>query len=254
MRVLSRAWQILLKGIAEVQTAPRPLPAAEMVLVRLAYAADLPTPDEAIRQLREGMVPAGGSGPAPATGGGGGGGPRGGPTLAAANAMPTAAPRPARDSQPTVALSTFEDAVRLAETNRDVGLKFAMERHVRIVRFEDGRIEFNPVPGANAGLAGEMGRKLSAWTGRRWIVAVSGEVGQPTLAETREAKRSRLVDDARADPTVAAILARFPGAEIVDVQFPEEAAPVSAAGGFDADDGIDGLGLDPLPDVDDFDD
>lgn len=249
VRVLSRAWQILLKGIAEVQTAPRPLPAAEMVLVRLAYAADLPTPDEAIRQLKEGMGSGGGT---PAPSGGPGGGARGGPTLAAANAMPTAAPRPARESAPTMALATYEDAVKLAETNRDVGLKFAMERHVRIVRFEDGRIEFNPVPGANPGLAGEIGRKLSLWTGRRWIVAVSGEEGQPSLAERREAQRSQLVDDARADPTVAAILARFPGAEIVDVQFPEAAAAETAAGY--GGDGVDDLAIDPIPDFDDFDD
>src|SRR6476646_2130143 len=51
MRVLSRMWQMLLKGIAEVQTATRPAAAAEMVLVRIAYVADLPTPDEAIRML-----------------------------------------------------------------------------------------------------------------------------------------------------------------------------------------------------------
>src|SRR4051812_2398685 len=55
IRVLSRAWQILLKGIPEVQTATRPIAAAEMVLVRLAYAADLPSPDEALRALKDGV-------------------------------------------------------------------------------------------------------------------------------------------------------------------------------------------------------
>ena len=54
MRVLARTWQMLLKGIAEVQAAGRPLAAAEMVLVRIAYAADLPTPDEVIRSLSDG--------------------------------------------------------------------------------------------------------------------------------------------------------------------------------------------------------
>ncbi|MGA8611825.1 MAG: DNA polymerase III subunit gamma/tau, partial [Xanthobacteraceae bacterium] len=51
MRVLARTWQMLLKGIAEVEAAGRPLAAAEMVLVRIAYAADLPTPDEVVRSL-----------------------------------------------------------------------------------------------------------------------------------------------------------------------------------------------------------
>ena len=53
MRVLSRMWQMLLKGITEVQAATRPAAAAEMVLVRIAYVADLPTPDEAIRMLEQ---------------------------------------------------------------------------------------------------------------------------------------------------------------------------------------------------------
>lgn len=250
VRVLSRAWQILLKGLAEVQTAPRPLPAAEMVLVRLAYAADLPTPDEAIRQLREGFG-APQPGPGPSGGGGGGGGAqaqgRAMPTLAASTPRPTARALPAREPA-ALAVASFEDAIRLAERNRDVGLKFAMERHVRLVRFEDGRIEFNPVPGANPGLAGEIGRKLSLWTNRRWIVAVSGETGAPTVAETREATRNRLVDDARADPTVAAILARFPGAEIVDVQFPDAAGDAGPADG-----GFDDLGDVPPPDLDGYD-
>ena len=71
MRVLSRMWQMLLKGIAEVQTATRPAAAAEMVLVRIAYVADLPTPDEAIRMLDQngggGQIASGGAAPSRAT-------------------------------------------------------------------------------------------------------------------------------------------------------------------------------------------
>src|SRR5258708_2234136 len=73
IRVLARAWQMLLKGIAEVEASGRPLAAAEMVLVRLAHAADLPSPDEVIRALddktsgtraeRNGGAPSGGSPP-----------------------------------------------------------------------------------------------------------------------------------------------------------------------------------------------
>ena len=217
VRVLSRAWQLLVKGIAEVQAAPRPLPAAEMVLVRLAYAADLPTPDEAIRLMRDGAFagqPASNGAPP-----GGGGGPR----AVIEGGRPQGGASTARLAEPAAAtamrLHSFEDAVRLAEQNRDIGLKFALERHVRLVSFADGHLEFNPVEGANPALAGEIGRKLSAWTGRRWIVAVSRQPGQSTLAEVKQARRDQAVDDARADPVIAAILARFPGSEIVDVQF-----------------------------------
>ncbi len=74
IRVLTRAWQILTKGLQETQTAPRPIIAAEMLLVRLAYAADLPTPDEALKMLRDGNGAQGGgasSGQGPRGGGGG---------------------------------------------------------------------------------------------------------------------------------------------------------------------------------------
>ncbi len=239
--VLSRAWQILLKGIAEVQAAPRPLPAAEMVLVRLAYASDLPTPDEAVRMLRDGAGEGGGRGPA-AGASPGGGGPRG---LVQGGAPARAIGRPAPVAAPSgPVLASFEDVVGLAERNRDVGLKFALERHVRLVSFEDGHISFTPVAGANPGLAGEIGRKLTQWTGRRWIASVARDGTAETLHEAREAARNRMVDDARADPTVAAILARFPGAEIVDVRVPGETAPEGGPAPFD-----DGA---PPPDPDDY--
>ncbi|WP_084798674.1 DNA polymerase III subunit gamma/tau [Pleomorphomonas koreensis] len=257
VRVLSRAWQLLLKGIQEVQTAPRPLPAAEMVLVRLAYAADLPTPDEALRMLKDGTFP----GLTPPVGGPSPGGD--GPRARAANGFSGAA---LRRAEPEAAagprLDSFEAVVALAESNRDIGLKFALERHVRLVRFEDGRIEFSPVDGANPGLAGELGRKLSAWTGRRWIVAVSRDEGRPTLYETREARRREAVDDALADPVVAAIFRLFPGAEIVDVKFGDEpeaptpAGPVPGGPTFeDTGDWTEGF-IDEMPDpgIGDFDD
>lgn len=98
------------------------------------------------------------------------------------------------------------------------------------MRFEDGRLEINPQPGAHPNLAGDLGRKLTAWTGRRWIVSVSREDGAETIQSRRDAERRTLVDDARADPVVSAILARFPGAEIVDVRMPgDPAAPDTAA-------------------------
>ncbi len=256
VRILSRAWQLLLKGIQEVQTAPRPLPAAEMVLVRLAYAADLPTPDEALKMLREGSFP--GMNPP-------GGGLPGGGDGARARSAHGFGGAVARRAEPELAagprLDSFEAVVALAESNRDIGLKFALERHVRLVRFEDGRIEFSPVEGANPALAGEIGRKLTGWTGRRWIVAISREEGRPTLAEMREVRRREAVDDALADPVVAAIFRLFPGAEIVDVKFEDEPEPLPAgpAGGGatfeDTGDWTEGF-IDEMPDpgFGDFDD
>ncbi|MDQ0467936.1 DNA polymerase III subunit gamma/tau [Labrys wisconsinensis] len=218
MKVLTRLWQMLLKGIGEVQTASKPLAAADMVLVRLCYAADLPTPDDLIRQLAEGGGPArttgGGAAPPPPAGGGS---PRA--VLAATNA----APRPvlteaAPATRPARALAGFAELVALATEKRDLPLKLALERFVRLVAFEDGRIDIALEAGAPATLVNDLSRKLSDWTERRWLVVISGERGAPTLREQAEARQAEVLTGVRADPLVRAVLERFPGAQIVDVR------------------------------------
>jgi DNA polymerase III subunit gamma/tau len=237
MRVLARTWQMLLKGIEEVAAAGRPLAAAEMVLVRIAYAADLPTPDEVIRSLGDGARGNGasaapGAPPAPraetsaradaprATDM-----PRGG-TRAALAAAPAELParepvaRSEQTSVTAVALQSFEELVALAAEKRDLALKSALERDVRLVRFEDGRLEFSLEPSAQKSLTGELSKKLADWTGRRWMVIVSAEQGQPSLYAQAQARKAELKDGVRGDPLVQAVLTRFPGAEIVDVRTP----------------------------------
>jgi DNA polymerase-3 subunit gamma/tau len=243
MRVLARTWQMLLNGIEEVAAAGRPLAAAEMVLVRIAYAADLPTPDEVIRSL--GDTPHGnGSAPAPAPGGQPSPRaemparaerteiPRGGtrPALAAAAPAELPANEPvARREEPSVtarALANFEELVALATEKRDLSIKSALERDVRLVRFEDGRLEIGLETSAPKALTGELSRKLGEWTGRRWMVIVSAEPGAPTLYAQAQTRKAELKDGVRADPLVQAVLARFPGAEIVDVR-PQPGAPAA---------------------------
>ena len=235
MRVLSRTWQMLLKGLEEVAAAGRPLAAAEMVLVRIAYAADLPTPDEVIRSLGEGTRGNGAGAPTP-------GGPssprpdmrsetrsevpRGATRAALAAAAPAEMPAPAPAvgrvalNTPARALKSYEDLVALAAEKRDLAIKSALEREVRLVRFEDGRLEVALEASAPKALTGELSKKLSDWTGRRWMVIVSAEPGAPTLYAQAQMRKAELKDGVRADPLVQAVLQRFPGAEIVDVRQP----------------------------------
>jgi len=229
MRVLARTWQMLLKGIAEVEAAGRPIAAAEMVLVRIAYAADLPTPDEVIRTLgdsaRGNGAGAAASAPAPraemparaelAPRGGGARGP-----LASAAPLQQALARGEEAAAPTRALSRFEDLIALAAEKRDVSLKSALERDVRLVRFEDGRLEIGLEASAAKMLVGELSKKLYDWTGRRWMVVVSAEAGAPSLRAQADERKAQLKSDVRGDPLVQAVLTRFPGAEIVDVRPP----------------------------------
>ncbi|RTL87822.1 MAG: DNA polymerase III subunit gamma/tau [Hyphomicrobiales bacterium] len=219
---LTRAWQILMKGVDELRGSQRPLQAADMVLVRLAYAADLPTPGEALRQLGFG-----------APGGAPGSPPRVTPVASRPAPQPqgaSAAARPAL-AQPApaasgVTLASFEALVALAEEKRDIRLKLALESDVRLVRFEPGRIEFELAPGGARDLASLLMQRLQLWTNARWMVSVVASGGAPSLKEKREAEERKLRSGLEADPVVASVLAHFPGAQIVAVRSREENAGV----------------------------
>ncbi len=224
IRTLTRAWQILSKGLAEVQTAPRPIVAAEMLLVRLAYAADLPTPDEALRMLRDGggAVAAGATAAPPPRGGGGPAAALARPVIASANP----APRPvAPAAAPAMRLDTFPQIVALAQEKRDALTVAALERDVRLVRCEDGILEFSLAPDADAGLVQKLGKKLQEWTGRRWSVALSNQPGDPTIREQREAKRAEIESQRHRHPVVQAVLQAFPGATVMPAQAKAAPAP-----------------------------
>jgi DNA polymerase-3 subunit gamma/tau len=254
MRVLSRTWQMLLKGLDEVAASGRPLAAAEMVLVRIAYAADLPTPDEVIRLLGDAPRAATESSPQTA--------PRGsvaapstraaarptfgGPAVAVSSSVPAdAPPLDARDvtasaAAPARAIQNFDALVALAAEKRDISLKIALERDVRLVRFEDGRLEIALEPSAPRTLSGDLAKKLTTWTGRRWMVTVSAECGAPSLYAQAQNRKAELKDGVRADPLVQAVLDRFPGAEVVDVRTPGAASEADAPAEEGGDDNGDG--------------
>jgi len=225
MRVLSRAWQMLLKGITEVKEAGRPLAAAEMVLVRIAYAADLPTPDEVVRSLGEDS-----NAVARPQGNGGANAPaqnfaprydapRGSPR-SSAMASPRIAEQPEPDppqAAPTLAINSFDELIALAAEKRDVQAKLALQNDVRLVRCEDGQLEIALEANAPKTLVHDLQRKISGWTGKRWIVVVSKEEGAPTLRAQQDARQAEIERDVQSDPLVQAVLSRFPGAKIVGV-------------------------------------
>jgi DNA polymerase-3 subunit gamma/tau len=229
MRVLSRTWQMLLKGVSEVQAAGRPVAAAEMVLVRIAYAADLPTPDEVVRSISE-------EGAAPARPQGNGGAaaspasqnfaprydaPRSSPRSSAAVSPRVADDPVARDATPeaapTLSIGSFEQLIALAQEKRDIAVKMALERDVRLVRCEDCQLEIALEATAPRTLVHDLQRKLTTWTGKRWIVVVSQEQGAATMREQSNARQAEIERGVEGDPLVQAVLNRFPGAKIVGV-------------------------------------
>jgi DNA polymerase-3 subunit gamma/tau len=241
---------MLLKGIPEVQSSNRPASAAEMALIRIAHAADLPTLDEALKSLADAPQSSGApaprpSAPPPASPGNGGASAvaasfapvtsGGGQTMRLVETQPSptefvAPPQPVEEP-PAVPVKSLEDIAALAETHRDRLFKISLKQYVRLVRLEPGRLDVGLTGDAPKTLLGDLKSRLETWTGRRWMVALSREEGGQTLAEAEAAKRNDAILDAKSDPAVAAILARFPGAKIIDVRIPN--VPETEAGDAD---------------------
>jgi DNA polymerase-3 subunit gamma/tau len=243
---LSRIWQMLLKGIPETENSSRPAGAAEMVLIRLTHAANLPSPEDAARRLAE-LASGDNNGAGMPSGGGGNGGSAAraySSTQAVASARsmeapqrqiaPTAMLRAVPDSrpqemqapavkveerpEPKVPVNSLQDIADLCAQNRDPRMKALLRNFVRLVKLEPGRLDMRMAEGAPGSLPGELGVKLKEWTGIHWIISLSKEHGEPTLIEAEGNAREARFVDARQDPDVAAILSQFPGAKITDVR------------------------------------
>jgi len=256
MRVLSRMWQMLLKGITEVQAATRPAAAAEMVLVRIGLcrrhadagrsdkdarperwrfardrnrrgAAERDGPDDLrgsvhARSIRFGSIA--GADEFRRRGAG-----------AEASARPQViAPMSEAQGAPAARrIASFPELVALAGEKRDLLTKAALEADVRLVRLEDGRLEVTLERSAARTLINDLSRKLEQWTGRRWTVIVSNEAGQPTLRSQYEVERNQRERAAEADPRVKEVLARFPGTKVVEVRRLAPEPPESDVSGED---------------------
>lgn len=240
MRALTRAWQILFKGHDEVARASNGLQAAEMALIRLAYAADLPSPDDLIAKLANMPAPAPSlPSPGPMTRGPSGGG--------GASAMRVEAPRPvmteAVASQPAVpqanaqaapqpqvtpafsTVSSYKELIALAQAKRDVLVKLALEGSMRPVSFEQGRIEVALMDGTDPGIIATLSARLQLWTGQRWLIMVSTKAPEGlTMRQEKEQRVEAAHAAAQDDPLVKAILQTFPGARLVNVKVRDDAA------------------------------
>ena len=202
---LSRTWQMLLKALDEVRRAPNPADAVEMAIVRLAYAADLPGPEEALKRLQSGEPMGGGAGP---RGGGGGGGGGSSAQLAARPVLAPALPDP----------QNFEQVVALIGQKREVGLQMDVERFVKPVSFKPGAIVYESVQGAPVELARKLAARLREWTGRTWLIAANGQGGAETVIELQKKERATARAEVEANPFVQAVMLAFPGAKLGEIR------------------------------------
>jgi DNA polymerase III subunit gamma/tau len=235
--VLARVWQMLLKGLEEIQAAPSPIQAAEMVLVRLAYVADLPVPAELVRSLAtstaSGKRPVAGE-PAANRRSDAEPPPRSEPLTAAATgsiavsslaAAPRLEPDQHTDPAPTSSVErdpmpqSFAEVVALFDKRREALIRSHLREHVHLIAFEPGRIEFRPSDGAPSNLANRISQLLGEWTGERWLVARSEAApGDPTLREQEERRERDQRNEVVRHPLVQAVLETFPGATIAAIR------------------------------------
>ena len=217
--VLARLWQMLLKGLGEVQAAPQPLAAAEMVLIRLMHAAHLPDPADLVRRLSESNG-AGASAPAPrASGDGGRSAPASAPRLQTQQQTVPQAAAPRTAPQATLPQpQSFGDVVALFHAKREAILAAHLQSDVHLVQFEVGRIDFRPGERAPSNLPNRVAACLAEWTGKRWLVSVSAHAGEPTLKEQAAALARAQREEAARHPLIQAVLTAFPGATIDEVR------------------------------------
>lgn len=213
---LTRLWQMLLKGISETALAGQPMKAAEMVIIRLAYAANLPSGEELLKLTEQTSAapkaPQRSLPVSPPM-------PHQAPQAEARSAL-AVAPQTAPQAPPpgtTVQFNSFADIIALAADRRDIRFKSDLESWVRPISVNDSKIEIALEQGASPGLANELSRKLESWTGRRFMVVVARDGGTTPVAQLRKDAKESAFRWARENPEVQAVLKAFPGAEILNV-------------------------------------
>jgi DNA polymerase-3 subunit gamma/tau len=223
-RVLARMWQMLLKAIEEVSAAPNAMMAAEMAIIRLTHVADMPTPEDLVKRLKDQPTPP----PMPPNGGGGAPLPQGGGTAShGGHVQGTVQGTTAHSGNAVLAVAgeaalarypTFEHVLELIRANRDVKLLVEVEAGIRLVSYQPGRISFEPAPNTSSDLAQRLGSRLQTWTGNRWAISIENAGGAPSVTEVRDAADLALKAEAAAHPMVKSVLAAFPKAKITSIR------------------------------------
>ena len=222
MRILTRTWQLLLKALEEISSAPNPMMAAEMAVIRITHVSDLPSPEELVKKLTsthsesEGVKKGNSGGSVSNT--------------TSSNFKPTqqTETRPIKNEGNTaLALDTetldlqyptFESVLEIIRKFRDMKLLIDVENSVRLSSYVPGRIEFTPTENAPKDLAQRLGQLLQNWTGFRWAITVVGNCSGETIQEQRNAKDATLKREAKLHPFVKTVFDNFPKASIVEIK------------------------------------
>ncbi|MDG1707667.1 MAG: DNA polymerase III subunit gamma/tau [Emcibacteraceae bacterium] len=250
--ILTRMWQMLLKGTEEVRISPNPIAAAEMVIVRLTYSANLPTPEELVRQVKNNppSAPSGGGAP---TAGGGGTSAHGGTTISNGSdtspssphafnviqgngqtAVRVSDPLPQVNEEYITSPSSFEQLAELFEKKGEPDIAFHLNDNVRPVSFDQGRIDIRTNEHVPKNLTTRMSGLLNDWTGQNWVISLSAELGEDTLHEKDQAEQAALKEMVLDNELVKSIFETFSDAKLTDIRKIKDEFEI-LAGNFDID-------------------
>lgn len=226
---LTRAWQILMGSHAEVRQAPVPLAAAEMALLKLSLAGQMPPPELAAQIIREAqkMESEGGAGlptltppsyaptarlnddPSPASTQPS----ASGSTTPTAQAVAMTPPKPVTPAAPTMRLDSFKTYVEQID---DLRLRSDLERYVSVVSFTEGQAEIHITEPRHNALVGRMVRSLQELTGQQWLVSPVDQPGEPPLADQRRSAKAAQMQADRAHPAFDHPLLK--GAKLLEIR------------------------------------
>lgn len=233
--ILTRTWQMLLKGTEEVRVSPNPISALEMVIVRLTYSANLPTPGELVKEIRNNSQPTSGTAGQSSTNGGltsqasatitdgtpdTGGAPQAFNVIQGSgqSAVRLSDPAPETNEEFIMSPSSFEQLVALFETKGKPDIAFHLNDNVRLVSFDQGRIDIRTNDRVPKTMTGRMAGLLKQWTGQNWVISLSSEFGEDTLYEKEKAEQAALKEMVMENELIKSILGTFAGASLSDIR------------------------------------
>ena len=222
MRVLTRTWQLLLKTLDEISSAPNSMMAAEMAIIRITHVSDLPSPGELVKKLTNSQPDNTVVKKENSEG-------------ATTNTTPSnyiqsqskETNSTSIDGNTALALDaetlalqypTFESVLEIIRKFRDMKLLIDVENSIRLSSYMPGRIEFTPTKDAPKDLAQRLGQLLQSWTGFRWAVTVVSHCSAKTIQEHRNAEEAQLELDAKLHPFVKTVFEKFPKASITEIK------------------------------------
>ena len=197
VRTLSRFWQMILKASEEIKNSFNPDSALEMVVIRMAYVSDLPTPEEIIKNIDSNDKSKKKNITKQSTKE---------ESLSHKNENKTSSSR----------IHSFEDIIEVAGKNKNLILKKFLQEDVRLVSFEIGHIDIN-VESGNEDIIKDLIAKLYEWTDQRWIINVSMKKGDDTIIEKQKQKQDDIITELSNSDEMKKVLEAFPDSEITSV-------------------------------------